>query len=73
MSDQQIVGALADSGIRVARRTVAKYRRMMRIPSAAARRRLMNRAPSRAGTTPAAAPQGGALTRRQARPKLNLP
>ncbi len=56
MSDQQIVAALADSGIRVARRTVAKYRRMMRIPSAAGRRRLMKRAPSRAGTTQPAAP-----------------
>ena len=40
MSDQEIAGALAASGVRVARRTVAKYRRMMRIPSSTRRRRL---------------------------------
>ena len=40
MSDQQIVGALAASGVRVARRTVAKYRHLMRIPSSTRRRQL---------------------------------
>jgi RNA polymerase sigma-54 factor len=39
MSDVEIVRELADRGIRVARRTVAKYRDMLRIPGSAARRR----------------------------------
>lgn len=43
LSDQQIVRALADSGIRVARRTVAKYRHIMRIPSSSRRRRAAGR------------------------------
>jgi RNA polymerase sigma-54 factor len=30
LSDQQIVGMLADSGIKIARRTVAKYREELR-------------------------------------------
>jgi len=40
LSDDQIVAALKDSGIAIARRTVAKYRDLMRIPSSRERRRL---------------------------------
>ncbi len=36
-SDQEIVAVLAESGIRIARRTVSKYRKMMRIPASAKR------------------------------------
>jgi RNA polymerase sigma-54 factor len=39
LSDDTIVGALRDSGIDIARRTVAKYREAMRIPSSVQRRR----------------------------------
>lgn len=39
LSDDQIVAALKDSGIDLARRTVAKYRDMLRIPSSLQRRR----------------------------------
>ncbi len=41
MSDDAIVSALRDEGIEIARRTVAKYRDMLRIPSSAQRRREM--------------------------------
>ena len=39
LSDDQIVAVLRDSGIDIARRTVAKYRDLMRIPSSRERRR----------------------------------
>jgi len=39
LSDDAIVNALEDSGIRIARRTVAKYRDAMQIPSSVQRRR----------------------------------
>ncbi len=39
LCDNQIVAALKDAGIDVARRTVAKYRDMLRIPSSRQRRR----------------------------------
>jgi RNA polymerase sigma-54 factor len=39
LSDNQIARALSDSGIHVARRTVAKYREGMRIPSSSERKR----------------------------------
>jgi len=39
LSDDQIVAALKASGIEIARRTVAKYRDLMRIPSSRERRR----------------------------------
>jgi RNA polymerase sigma-54 factor len=40
LSDDRIVDLLKDEGIEIARRTVAKYREAMRIPSSAERRRL---------------------------------
>jgi RNA polymerase sigma-54 factor len=40
LSDDTIVDKLRDSGIDIARRTVAKYREAMRIPSSVQRRRL---------------------------------
>ena len=40
MSDDRIVDLLKGEGIEIARRTVAKYREAMRIPSSAERRRL---------------------------------
>ena len=39
LSDDQIVATLKASGIDIARRTVAKYRDLMRIPSSRERRR----------------------------------
>jgi RNA polymerase sigma-54 factor len=39
LSDDKIVDVLRDEGIEIARRTVAKYREMMRIPSSVQRRR----------------------------------
>ena len=39
LSDESIVGILRADGIDVARRTVAKYRDVMRIPSSVQRRR----------------------------------
>jgi RNA polymerase sigma-54 factor len=39
LSDDKIVDVLKDEGIEIARRTVAKYREMMRIPSSVQRRR----------------------------------
>jgi RNA polymerase sigma-54 factor len=43
MSDNKIAKALSDDGIQVARRTVAKYREAMQIPSSSERRRLAAR------------------------------
>jgi RNA polymerase sigma-54 factor len=40
MSDSDIASVISDQGITLARRTVAKYREMMRIPSSSERRRL---------------------------------
>jgi RNA polymerase sigma-54 factor len=40
LSDDRIVDLLKDEGVDIARRTVAKYREAMRIPSSAERRRL---------------------------------
>jgi RNA polymerase sigma-54 factor len=42
LSDDTIVRALRDSGVDIARRTVAKYREAMRIPSSVQRRRVKN-------------------------------
>jgi RNA polymerase sigma-54 factor len=39
LSDDKIVGILDQEGIHIARRTVAKYREAMRIPSSVQRRR----------------------------------
>ena len=46
LSDDKLVELLKTSGIDVARRTVAKYREVMRIPSSVQRRREKNRASS---------------------------
>ena len=40
LSDDAIVSQLAREGVQIARRTVAKYRKVMKIPSSAQRRRL---------------------------------
>ncbi len=40
LSDDAIVGALASGGVEIARRTVAKYREALRIPSSVERRRI---------------------------------
>jgi len=40
LSDSDIASEISDQGITLARRTVAKYREMMRIPSSSERRRL---------------------------------
>jgi RNA polymerase sigma-54 factor len=40
LSDNQIAQLLSDDGVKVARRTVAKYREAMKIPSSSDRRRL---------------------------------
>jgi RNA polymerase sigma-54 factor len=44
LSDDRIVELLRDEGIDIARRTVAKYREAMRIPSSVQRRRMLMRA-----------------------------
>ena len=41
LSDDRIVEILKEAGIDIARRTVAKYREALRIPSSVQRRRLM--------------------------------
>jgi RNA polymerase sigma-54 factor len=41
LSDDRIVEILNEAGIDIARRTVAKYREALRIPSSIQRRRLM--------------------------------
>lgn len=43
LSDDRIVEILQEAGVEIARRTVAKYREAMRIPSSVERRRLMVR------------------------------
>jgi RNA polymerase sigma-54 factor len=40
LSDSDIASEISDQGITLARRTVAKYREMMRIPSSSERRRI---------------------------------
>ncbi len=40
ISDQQLVALLGKSGIKIARRTVAKYREMMRIPTSTMRKKV---------------------------------
>ena len=44
LSDDRIVEILKAAGIDIARRTVAKYREAMRIPSSVDRRRLLKEA-----------------------------
>jgi RNA polymerase sigma-54 factor len=46
LSDDKIVDVLRDEGIEIARRTVAKYREMMRIPSSVQRRRKKSALPT---------------------------
>jgi RNA polymerase sigma-54 factor len=41
LSDEVLVTKLQDQGINLARRTVAKYRELMNIPSSSIRRRMM--------------------------------
>jgi RNA polymerase sigma-54 factor len=48
LSDDKIVAMLRDDGIDIARRTVAKYREIMRIPSSVQRRRDKTSASTRA-------------------------
>jgi RNA polymerase sigma-54 factor len=43
-SDDSIVEILKEAGVDIARRTVAKYREAMRIPSSMERRRLLKQA-----------------------------
>jgi RNA polymerase sigma-54 factor len=45
LSDDKIVERLKDDGIDIARRTVAKYREALRIPSSVQRRRQKRLAP----------------------------
>ncbi len=49
LSDDRIVSALTADGVSIARRTVAKYREAMRIPSSVERRRLKGSEPVNAG------------------------
>ncbi len=44
LSDDRLVEILRDEGVEIARRTVAKYREALRIPSSVQRRRMMRRA-----------------------------
>ena len=44
LSDDRIVDILKETGIDIARRTVAKYREAMRIPSSVERRRMLKEA-----------------------------
>ncbi len=44
LSDDRIVEILKEAGVDIARRTVAKYREAMRIPSSAERRRMLKEA-----------------------------
>ena len=44
LSDEDLVRLLKEQGIDVARRTVAKYREAMRIPSSVERRRMLKEA-----------------------------
>ena len=63
LSDDRIVDLLKDEGVEIARRTVAKYREAMRIPSSAERRRLgrLGMGRSLPGNLPAAALASQAL------------
>ena len=49
LSDDRIVSMLTADGVNIARRTVAKYREAMRIPSSVERRRLKGAEPLPAG------------------------
>jgi len=49
LSDDRIVSMLTADGVNIARRTVAKYREAMRIPSSVERRRLKGGEPLHAG------------------------
>ena len=64
LSDDRIVDLLKGEGVEIARRTVAKYREAMRIPSSAARRRLGRLGMSRSlpASMPSAAVASQALT-----------
>ena len=53
LSDEAIVGILAEEGVVLARRTVAKYRKMLNIPSSAQRRRAAKIAQAAGEKTPA--------------------
>ena len=44
LSDDRIVEILKEAGVDIARRTVAKYREAMRIPSSVERRRMLKEA-----------------------------
>ena len=54
LSDDKIVDRLKDDGIDIARRTVAKYREALRIPSSVQRRRLKRMSSSAKGINPCA-------------------
>jgi len=56
LSDDRIVDMLKGEGIEIARRTVAKYRDALRIPSSAERRRLGRLGMVRPGAVPASVP-----------------
>jgi RNA polymerase sigma-54 factor len=56
LSDDRIVDLLKSEGVEIARRTVAKYREAMRIPSSAERRRLGRLGMSRGLAAPLASP-----------------
>ena len=56
LSDQEIVAKLQAKGINIARRTVAKYREAMRIPSSVQRRRDKQSMLGNALSAPAASP-----------------
>ena len=64
LSDDRIVDLLKGEGIEIARRTVAKYREAMRIPSSSERRRLGRLGMSRqmSSAMPSAAVAAQALT-----------
>ena len=64
LSDDRIVDLLKGEGIEIARRTVAKYREAMRIPSSAERRRLgrLGMGRSLPSSVPSAAVAAQALT-----------
>ena len=44
LSDDRIVEILKETGVEIARRTVAKYREALRIPSSVERKRLLKTA-----------------------------
>ena len=53
LSDEAMVGILAEEGVALARRTVAKYRKMLNIPSSAQRRRAAKIAQAAGDKSPA--------------------